>query len=1084
MIGDTRSVVRGPSARLGWIALAVAAWVAVFGTAPQSGAQPVEPFNGPRQIDPAWHALVRGTAVPAPGERIEHATIVIRDGVIVSIEAGGAPPEGALVHDCTGLTIYAGLIDPYVPVDAPRPDAKAPGRHWNSLIMAERSALDGDGLSNDARKTLRAMGYTVAGIAPRGGVLRGRSAVVSLGEHTRPGSADARVLASSVFDVAAFETTGRGDRGYPGSQMGAIALLRQTLADAAWYARAVELHAQDPARHPRPEANDSLAALGDVERARTMLFDVDDELQALRAAKVGGEFERELVIVGSGFEFRRLDAIIAIGTPLILPVTRVPAPSVERPGDRDAVTLRDLMTWEQQPTNLRRLHDAGANVAITTSKRKRHEEKADAFWSNVRDAIKHGLAEEDALAMMTTVPAAVLGMEDRIGLVRPGFAANLLVVKGGLFEKDRKLQSVWVDGKKYELEPSPRYDLAGAWRIVGSAGETSFTGTISIDTKGAVKLELPGTVEEGAEEPAKPRTIRTANAGVRENRVSFTVSASDIDAGAGRAMVWGTSVGDRMLGVLERSDGNRVEWLAVREVGEEESTPAKENEEKPETAFEMPPDALPLPLGAYGHFEPSPPIDLIITNATIWTCGPEGIIENGALVMSEGRIVYVGPASRIPRLRAGVPTIDATGKHITPGLIDCHSHTGISGGVNESGQAVTAEVRIADVVNPDDVGWYRQLAGGLTAANQLHGSANPIGGQNSVVKLRWGVSHPDEMRMRGAVGGIKFALGENVKQSNWGDNQTTRYPQTRMGVETLMRDRFIAAREYAAAGTRGGVKALQRRDLELEALAEILADRRLVHCHSYRQDEILMLCRVAEEFGFTIGTFQHVLEGYKVAEAIRDHSLGGSSFSDWWAYKFEVFDAIPSNGAIMHDMGVTVSFNSDSDELARRMNTEATKAVKYGGVPPEEALKFVTLNPAKQLRVDRWIGSLEVGKDADVVIWSGDPLSTLTRCEATYVDGREMFSLERDAELRSWAEAERQRIIQKVLAQGAPAERRTGGRSDRGQEAADTELVDTPPWLRIRLEMEYEWMIMNGMNPYATHCGDCGCALHDLFKSN
>ncbi|HBS30077.1 MAG TPA: hypothetical protein DEB06_11670, partial [Phycisphaerales bacterium] len=459
--------------------------------------------------------------------------------------------------------------------------------------------------------------------------------------------------------------------------------------------------------------------------------------------------------------------------------------------------------------------------------------------------------------------------------------------------------------------------------------------------------------------------------------------------------------------------------------------------------------------------------------------------------------------------------IDATGKHVTPGLIDCHSHTGISGSVNESTQAVTAEVGVGDVLDPDDINWYRQLAGGLTAVNQLHGSANPIGGRSQTTKLRWGVAHPSDMKVEGAIPGVKFALGENVKQSNWENSPRTRYPQTRMGVETIIRDRFTAAREYAQRWAKwNGLdkpgKAstpMPRRDMELEALAEVLGAQRLVHCHSYRQDEILMLCRVAAEFGFKIGTFQHVLEGYKVAEAIKDYAIGGSAFSDWWAYKFEVIDAIPEAGAIMHDVGVTVSFNSDSDELARRMNIEAAKAVKYGGVPPAEALKFLTLNPAKQLKIDDRTGSLEEDKDADFVVWSASPLSTFSRCEATFIEGREYFSLARDATLREKAASERTRLIQKALAQGAKKKPSGGGGGDG---AGRPTRGATPPTMTSRsgrgayfapvggpddieraqeeaalhaMEREMNWLILNGFDPFTTHRGACGCSSQCLFNA-
>ena len=338
----------------------------------------------------------------------------------------------------------------------------------------------------------------------------------------------------------------------------------------------------------------------------------------------------------------------------------------------------------------------------------------------------------------------------------------------------------------------------------------------------------------------------------------------------------------------------------------------------------------------------------------------------------------------------------------------------------EGTQAVTAEVRIGDVLRSSHIALYRELAGGLTSANVLHGSSNPIGGQNAVIKLRWGAP-PEEMKFKGATPGIKFALGENVKQSNRGDQFTTRYPQTRMGVEQIIRDRFKAALDYEkewqaykAVGRERGLIP-PRRDLELETLLEIIRGRRLVHSHSYRQDEILMLIRVADDFGFTIGAFQHVLEGYKVADALARHGAGASTFSDWWAYKFEVMDAIPYNGALMHEQEVVVSFNSDSDELARRLNTEAAKAVKYGGLSEEEALQFVTLNPAKQLGIDDRVGSLEVGKDADFVLWNGHPLSTYTVCEQTWIDGRKYFDREEDLQMRRQIRQERAHLIQKVI---------------------------------------------------------------------
>ena len=442
------------------------------------------------------------------------------------------------------------------------------------------------------------------------------------------------------------------------------------------------------------------------------------------------------------------------------------------------------------------------------------------------------------------------------------------------------------------------------------------------------------------------------------------------------------------------------------------------DEPPPEIVADMvAPQDLPIPFGAYGRFEPPTQRNMRFEHATLWTSADAGIIEDGCLIFSDGNITYVGSMTSAPRPRLGDNIVDATNLHITPGLIDCHSHTGLRGGVNEWTQNNTAEVRMEDVINPDDINFYRQLAGGLTTANQLHGSANPIGGQNSVVQLRWG-NNSKAMHFQGAKPGIKFALGENVKRGS------DSYPSTRMGVETFDRDAFHAATDYRKAWNeweslprhKQEQTPQPRKDLELDTLVEILEGDRLVHCHSYRQDEILMLVRLAEDFGFTIGTFQHVLEGYKVAEIIADHGADASCFSDWWAYKEEVMDAIPHDGAIMHDVGVVVSFNSDSSNLARRMNTEAAKAIRWGDLSPEDALNFVTINPAHQLRIADRVGSIERGKQADLAVWNGDPLSTDSSCVQTWIDGAPYFDIEEDAQLQAWASTERTRLIDSVLA--------------------------------------------------------------------
>ncbi len=1080
-------------------------------------AQPAPP-NGPRGVSADWHVLTHATLIPRPGELVEDATIVVRHGVIVSVAKGGEPPAGAREWDCTGLTVYPGFIDAYVPTDAPAPDVKAPGAHWNAKVTPQRSVLDGPGLSEKDRKSWRDLGFTVAAIAPKGGVFRGEGAVVSLADPPGVSESKPAAIRSGVYQAVAFETGGFGGDAYPSSQMGAIALIRQTLSDAAWREEDLGSYMEDSTKRARPLPADALdALLPSRTKGTPLLFVAGDELEILRAAKIASEFSRPAMIVGTGTELRRLDAVVETRAPLIIPVSFPEAPKVETIADQESADLRELMLWEQAPTNLRRLDAAGAKVALTLDRLRKKED----FWRNVRESVKHGLGEDRALAMVTTAPATMLGIEGRFGQVAAGYAANLVVVDGSLFDEKGKVRDVWVDGERYEVSAAPEVKAEGTWAVtMHGAPEGTPSVRLTIEKGNKVSLVLPdeagegaaddGKVADGVAEPSKqdgdaagggekepqggkakkPKKIDARAVRLSQNRLSYLV---DGDAMGEKGVVSVSAVieGDVMTGVVVTSEGSRHGWSAQRAERDAKDEEKKEEEKKDagDDSLKDIPEKLGLPFGGYAYETLPAQEDVFLTNGTIWTSGKDGTIENGSMHVKGGKIVAVGKGLRAP---SGARVIDLAGRHVTAGIIDCHSHTGVSGSVNEGTQAITAEVRIFDVIDPDDVSWYRQLAGGVTAVNQLHGSANPIGGQNSVVKVRWGVKHPDEMRLEGAPGGIKFALGENVKQSNWGERFTSRYPQSRMGVETLIRDAFDSAREYGAEWSRWeGMSASQRkgltpprRDIEREALLEILRSTRLVHCHSYRQDEILMLCRVAKDYGFTIGTFQHVLEGYKVAEAIKQSARGGSCFSDWWAYKFEVFDAIPEDGAIMHEVGVPVSFNSDSDELARRLNAEAGKAIKYGGVSPEEAIKFVTYNPAHQLAVQGVVGSLESKKDADFAIWSGSPLSAMSRCESTWIDGREYFSLEKDRSLREWNTKERQRIIQKVLAKGAKKKPGEGEKPGEGGPARGRtrEMTDTPPTLeemrrkalQRALEARNLELLRAGQDPEAHDCGECG----------
>ena len=404
---------------------------------------------------------------------------------------------------------------------------------------------------------------------------------------------------------------------------------------------------------------------------------------------------------------------------------------------------------------------------------------------------------------------------------------------------------------------------------------------------------------------------------------------------------------------------------------------------------------------------------ILIRNATVWTNEEEGILQNTDVLLKDGQISKIG--QNLSDRNAVV--VDGTGKHLTSGIVDEHSHIG-GNGLND-GATNSSMVRVGDVLNSEDVNIYRALAGGVTAIQVLHGSANPIGGQSALIKLRWG--EPSEnMKIAGADGFIKFALGENVKRSR--STSSIRYPQTRMGVEQVFVDAFTNAQSYKSKwDTYNGLSSKTRtaaqkprRDLVNETMLEILESKRFVTCHSYVQSEINMLIKVADQFNFRLNTFTHILEGYKVADKMKAHGVGGSTFSDWWGYKWEVRYAIPYNAAIMHREGIVTAINSDDGEMGRRLNQEAAKTIKYGGLSEEEAWKMVTLNPAKLLHLDDQMGSIKTGKSADVVLWSGNPLSIYSKPEKTIIDGKVYFDLEKDAQGNAEIAKERARLIQKM----------------------------------------------------------------------
>lgn len=958
-----------------------------------AAAQSLRPAEGIRSNTPSVHALTGLTIVPSPGKRVEKGTIVIRDGVIIAAGTGVTVPADARVRDCRGLTAYAGLIDLASEYGMPKPKSGTPpepkrgAASWNPNVAADRSAADEFLPDRESAEKYRAQGFTTVAALPSSGIFKGRSALVNLGE----GTANAQVVRKELFQHVALQ--GAPADGYPGSLMGRIALVRQTFSDAQWYAAAMKRYAARPDQR-RPEEDRTLAALDAAAAGRqTVVFETGDELNALRAAAVAKEFGLTAVLRGSGYEYRRPEALKSAALPVIVPVNFPEPPSLGTPEEIFNAGYEELRHWDFAPENPSRLRAAGITVALTAAQLKDIAK----FRSMVTLAVEAGLDPADALAALTTVPASLAGMEKQLGTVESGKIANLVLTEGDLFSNAGIVRETWVDGVRYEVKAPPP-DLRGTWSFTLRTGARTDTG----------RLVISG----GREEPAVQfrsgtLTVKATGISLSSRIFSFALPGDSLGH-RGTLRFSGPADSLSVKGLAAVPGGADADWRMERR---EPMLPKKDSA----SAAAPLRSALTLlaPDGAFGRTSLPPQQDLFIRGATVWTSGPQGVLEDADVLIIKGKIAKVGKGLSPT---AGAVVVDGKGKHVTPGLIDAHSHTAVTGGVNEGEQAVTAEVRIGDVLNSDDINIYRQLAGGLTVANVLHGSANAIGGQNVVIKLRWGML-PEQLKFEGAPPGIKFALGENPKQSNWFDAANPRYPATRMGVEQLIRDEFTAAREYDAAvkAKPAADRVPVRRDLELEAVAEILRGERLVHSHCYRQDEILMLLRVSDDFGFTIGTLQHALEAYKVADEVAKRKVGASLFSDWWAYKAEVMDAIPYAGQLLHDAGVLVSYNSDSNEMARRMNLEAAKAVRYGGVSETDALAFVTINPARQLRIDRRVGSLEPGKDGDVVVWSGHPLSTFSVCEQTYIEGRRFFDRAEDLRMRADIAAAKAELVQKAL---------------------------------------------------------------------
>ncbi|MCB2231567.1 amidohydrolase family protein [bacterium] len=976
------------------------------------------PELGIHDKTPTVKAFVNARIVQSPARTIENGTMVVADGRIVAIGGSVTVPGGATVFDLAGKTIYPAFIDPVTEYGVP--NAERPRRRWGEAprYEAERAGADAwndalhpelnwvDEFQPDSKEAdeLLALGFATVQSARLDGILRGRSTVVTLGE----GLPNDLILKAYGRQFGSFDK-GSSEQQYPSSQMGAIALIRQTLLDTDWYDKAQSAYSRNPAQKA-PETNRALEAMQGV-RTDGMVFETANALEILRADRIGREFSVPMIMIGGGNEYTRLAAIKQSGVDLILPLEFPETPAVKDIGDEYDVTLGQLRHWEWAPFNAYLLDSAGIEFAFTTHGLKNTKD----FWKNLRTAISCGLPAQTALAALTSVPARIAGVDDQVGTLEQNKLASFVLTDGDLFDEKTHIYSVWVAGeKRHEEIKLDQVDFRGNY-------------TLQIDHR-AVTLKLTGDITKlsGKIEIDSATSMTLTDISIAPDVIAFSAVLDSLGMD-GTTRFEARRSENGLVGFYVSADGGKHQWSAERIETAADEKKKKTPEEEPPSRISR----LTSPNIAYGFETPPTQQSVLITNATIWTSDEAGVLENADLLVQDGKIRAIGSDLEAP---SGVLTIDASGMHVTPGIIDEHSHIAIAGDVNEGTHAVTAEVRIGDIVDPEDIAIYRELAGGTTAAQLLHGSANPIGGQAQVVKLRWGAG-PEAMKMPEAPNGIKFALGENVKQSNWGERYTVRYPQTRMGVETIIRDAFQTAREYEQAHEQFGKLGKgdrertipPRQDLLMDALVEVLNSNMFVHCHAYVQSEMLMLMRLAEDFGFRLASFEHVLEGYKIADEMAAHGVGGGSFADWWAYKFEVYDAIPYSPALMSERGVLVSINSDSPEQGRRLNQEAAKSIMYGGMSPEEALKMVTINPARQLGIDRYTGSLAVGKDADFVIWSDNPLSMYAVAQQTWIDGRKYFDIENDHKMRETLSQEKSELVQKVLKTGE-----SSGRKDRG----------------------------------------------------
>lgn len=954
-------------------------------------AQNPVPFNGIQNKKVNTYAIINATLHPSPGVSYK-GNIVFKDEKIIAIGETEAVPKNAVVYDWQGKHIYPGFVEVWSDQGMPKLE-KAKGKKdyflrndegvksWNMAIKPEENASENFKPDAKALEKLRKSGITTVCSHNQDGIMRGTGLVFSSADKALS-NITLKTRAASFFSFK----KGSSVQDYPSSLMGSIALIRQTYKDLDWYKRGGSKEYSDI----------SLAALRETE-SLPKFFESSGWRDALRINKIGTETGNSYFILGAGDEYQRAELLKEAGCKVILPVNFPKGWDVKDAMDTDELSLSQMLHWEAAPANAAILYQKGVDFCFSASGLK----DVESYLSQVKKAVKAGLSSQEAERALYLTPAEWLGISNEVGSLEIGKRANFIVLNDSIFEANSVIEGSWVLGDWYPNSSFSLTEIQGSYKttvnnnnyqaeIIRKANDYQFTMNVS-------SSKVKGNIE------------RTDD---RFNLLMNSEGAFDKYRFNGNIISKGNEVSLR--GVLTSNSGEQSEVLFTK-IGDISPKEQKDTVE----VFEINEFKPRYPFHAFGNEKLPETENLLLKNATVWTCAEDYKPQVVDIYIESGKILQIAEAIDESKLK-GIKVLDLKGKHITPGIVDEHSHIAIERGVNEGTQNNTAEVRIGDVIYSEDPGIYYQLAGGVTSSQLLHGSANPIGGQSAIIKLKWGES-PEAMKNANAPGHIKFALGENVKQSNWGDNKRTRFPQTRMGVEQVFYDAFVRAKEYAlqkeasrSKKSKSVVKPF-REDLELEAILEILDQTRFITCHSYIQSEVNMLMHVADSMGFKVNTFTHILEGYKLADKLKEHGANASTFSDWWAYKHEVSDAIPYNAAILNQVGVITGINSDDTEMGRRLNQEAAKSILYGGLSETEALKLITINPAKMLHIDEFTGSLEVGKDADIVVWSDHPLSIKAKVQMTFIEGKRYFDLEKHNLKIEEMDKERKRLIAKLL---------------------------------------------------------------------